>query len=39
VANSRRVVSRDGKTLTITTISKDPTGKSHLNVGVYVKQA
>lgn len=35
VATSRRVVSKDGRVMTITTISKDKDGKSVTNVGVY----
>ncbi len=38
VATSRRVLSKDGKTMTVTTVSKDPAGKSVANVGVYVRQ-
>lgn len=38
VATSRRVVSRDGRLMTITTTSKDATGKSVTTVGVYTKQ-
>ena len=38
VATSRRVVSEDGRVMTITTISKDPSGKSVKTVGVYEKQ-
>jgi hypothetical protein len=35
VATSRRVLSPDGKTMRITTISKDATGKSVKTVGLY----
>lgn len=38
VASSRRVVSRDGRRMTITTISKDRTGADVMTVGVYEKQ-
>ncbi len=37
VATSRRVVSKDGRTMTITTSSRDRSGKSVTNVGVYEK--
>jgi hypothetical protein len=39
VATSRRVVSRDGRRMTITTVSKDAKGKSVTTVGVYTRQA
>ena len=39
VATSRRVVSRDGRRMTITTTSKDKSGKSVSTVGIYVKQS
>ncbi len=35
VATSRRVVSKDGRTMTITTTSPDKDGKTVTNVGVY----
>jgi hypothetical protein len=38
VATSRRVVSQDGRFMTITTISKSPSGKNVTSVGVYKKQ-
>jgi hypothetical protein len=38
VATSRRVVSKDGRRMTITTISKDRTGADVISVGVYEKQ-
>jgi hypothetical protein len=38
VATSRRVVSEDGRIMTITTISKGESGKSLKTVGVYEKQ-
>jgi hypothetical protein len=38
VATSRRVVSKDGQRLTITTTSKDRTGADVVTVGVYEKQ-
>jgi hypothetical protein len=38
VATSRRVVSRDGQHMTITTISKDQSGKDVTIVGVYDRQ-
>ena len=38
VATSRRVVSTDGKVMTITTTSRDPSGKPVTNVGVYERQ-
>ncbi len=37
LASSRRVVSSDGLTMTITTVSKDITGKESINIGVYNK--
>jgi hypothetical protein len=37
LATSRRAVSRDGKTMTVTTTSQDGSGKSVTNVGVYRK--
>jgi hypothetical protein len=37
VATSRRVVSRDGRFMTITTTSRDRSGKNITNVGVYKK--
>ena len=37
VATSRRVVSKDGRVMTITTTSKDKAGVSVINVGVYEK--
>jgi len=39
LATSRRVVSSDGKVMTITTISNDKDGKAVTNVGVYEKSA
>jgi hypothetical protein len=39
VATSRRVVSADGKTMTITTVSKDPSGKRITTIGVYRRQS
>jgi hypothetical protein len=38
VATSRRVVSSDGRSMTITTVSKDPAGKRVTTIGVYEKQ-
>jgi hypothetical protein len=38
VATSRRVVSRDGHLMTITTTSKDASGKPITTIGVYEKQ-
>jgi hypothetical protein len=38
VATSRRVISKDGQRMTITTISKDRTGVDVRTVGVYEKQ-
>lgn len=38
VATSRRVVSEDGQRMTITTMSKDASGKTVTTVGVYKKQ-
>lgn len=38
IAKSRRVVSRDGRFMTITTTSPGPTGKNLLSVGVYEKK-
>jgi len=38
VASSRRVVSKDGRRMTITTISKDRTGADVMTVGVYEKK-
>jgi hypothetical protein len=38
VAKSRRVVSHDGRRMTITTISKDRTGKNVTTIGVYKRQ-
>src|SRR5262249_52692851 len=35
VATSRRVVSKDGRSMTVTTTSKDKEGKSVTNIGVY----
>jgi hypothetical protein len=37
VATSRRVVSRDGRQMTITTISQDRSGKTVTTLGVYQK--
>ena len=37
MATSRRVVSADGRAMTITTTSRDRSGKSVTNVGVYTK--
>lgn len=37
VATSRRVVSKDGRVMTVTTTSKDKAGVSVTNVGVYEK--
>ena len=37
VATSRRVVSRAGKRMTITTVAKDPSGKSVTYIGAYEK--
>ena len=39
VATSRRVVSRNGRVMTITTVSPDKDGRSVTNVGVYEKVA
>src|SRR5260370_36499106 len=39
VATARRVVSKDGRTMTVTTTSKDKAGKSLVNVGVYDRVA
>jgi hypothetical protein len=36
-AVSRRVVSRDGRVMTITTTSRSDSGARHVNVGVYLK--
>jgi hypothetical protein len=38
VATSRRVVSKDGQRMTITTISKNQLGKDVTTVGLYEKQ-
>jgi hypothetical protein len=38
VATSRRVVSEDGREMTVTTTSKDASGKTVTTVGVYAKQ-
>ncbi len=38
VATSRRVVSADGQTMTITTVSKDSAGKSVTTIGRYKRQ-
>jgi hypothetical protein len=38
VATSRRMVSKDGRRMTITTISKDRTGADVVTVGVYERQ-
>jgi hypothetical protein len=38
VATSRRAVSKDGRRMTITTISEDKTGADVMSVGVYEKQ-
>lgn len=38
VATSRRVISKDGRRMTITTISKDRTGADVVTVGVYERQ-
>jgi len=38
VATSRRLVSKDGRRMTITTISKDRTGADVVTVGVYEKE-
>lgn len=38
VATSRRVVSEDGRTMTITTESKDSSGKSATTIGVFARQ-
>jgi hypothetical protein len=37
VATSRRVVSKDGRLMTITTTSRDRSGKSVTSIGVYEK--
>lgn len=37
-ATSRRVVSKDGKVMTVTTSSEDAVGKTVVNVGVYRKE-
>jgi hypothetical protein len=37
IATSRRVVSKNGRVMTITTVSTDKDGKSVTNVGVYEK--
>jgi len=37
-ATSRRVVSADGRTMTITTVSKDRSGKRFTTLGVYQRQ-
>ena len=39
VATSRRVVSQDGNTLVITTVSSSPEGKSHTNLVVFKRSA
>ncbi len=38
VATSRRVVSRNGRSMTVTTASRDRSGKEVTNVGVYEKE-
>ena len=38
VASSRRAVSKDGRTMTITTVSKDASGKSVTTVGIYERK-
>jgi hypothetical protein len=38
VATSRRVVSNDGRVMTVTTVSRDRTGKTVTNIGVYERQ-
>jgi hypothetical protein len=38
VATSRRVVSKDGQRMTITTISKNQSGKDVTSLGIYEKQ-
>ncbi len=38
VATSRRVVSRDGRLMTITTASIDASGKREITVGVYTRE-
>lgn len=35
IATSKRVVSKDGRVMTVTTTSKDKLGKSVVNIGVY----
>jgi hypothetical protein len=39
VATSRRVVSRDRRRMTITTTSKDSSGRAATTIGIYEKQA
>jgi hypothetical protein len=39
VATSRRVVSKSGRMMTVTTISKDKDGKSTTNIGIYDRTA
>jgi hypothetical protein len=39
VATSRRVVSRDGRFMTVTTTSPDSSGRSFTSVGVYERTA
>jgi hypothetical protein len=38
VATSKRIVSRDGKLMTITTVSNDSSGKPVTTVGVYTRE-
>ncbi len=38
VATSRRVVSKDGRVMTVTTTSRDRSGKSVTNVGIYERR-
>lgn len=37
VATSRRVISDDGRTMTITTNSKDPSGQNTTTIGIFLK--
>ena len=39
VATSRRVVSKDGRVMTVTTTSKDKDGHSVTNIGIYDRTA
>jgi hypothetical protein len=39
VATSRRIVSKDGRVMTVTTTSKDKSGNSVTNIGIYDRTA